>query len=173
MYQPQPDVIAFLNEFEGHLAEGTVPMRSFNDAELHDLELDRIFTRAWVFLGHESEIPARGDYVQRRIGRDPFVLVRSEDGEIRALFDSCRHRGAMVCRAERGNAALFRCPYHGWTYKTRASSPGRPCSRTPMGPAWTRRRWGCTPPHTWRASTASCSRRSTRTRPAWTSTWAT
>jgi phenylpropionate dioxygenase-like ring-hydroxylating dioxygenase large terminal subunit len=142
MYQPQPEVTAFLNEFEGHLAEGTIPMRSFNDAEVHELELDRIFTRAWVFLGHESEIPARGDYVQRRIGRDPFVLVRSEDGEIRVLFDSCRHRGAMVCRAERGNAALFRCPYHGWTYKNTGELAGAPLMKDAYGTSFDKSKMG-------------------------------
>ena len=133
MYQPQPEVLRFLDDFEGALDGGTIPARTFNDAELHELELDRIFTRAWVFLGHESEIPARGDYVQRRIGRDPFVLVRGEDGEIRALFDSCRHRGAMVCRAERGNAALFRCPYHGWTYKNTGALAGAPLLKAAYG----------------------------------------
>lgn len=133
MYQVQPEVLTFLDEFEEALGRGTIPLRTFNDPELHELELDRIFTRAWVFLGHESEIPARGDYVQRRIGRDPFVLVRSEDGEIRALFDSCRHRGTMVCRAERGNAALFRCPYHGWTYKNTGKLAGAPLMKDAYG----------------------------------------
>src|SRR5262245_52172209 len=133
MFQPQPEVLTFLDEFEGALNGGSIPIRTFNDSELHELELDRIFTRAWIFLGHESEIPARGDYVQRRIGRDPFVLVRGEDGEIRALFDTCRHRGAMVCRAERGNAALFRCPYHGWTYKNTGQLAGAPLLKDAYG----------------------------------------
>jgi PAH dioxygenase large subunit len=123
----------FLDEFDRSLGQGFVPLRAFNDAGLHELELDRIFTRAWVFVGHESEIPARGDYAQRRIGRDPFVLVRGEDGEIRVLFDTCRHRGAMVCRAERGNAALFRCPYHGWTYKNTGKLVGAPFLKDAYG----------------------------------------
>jgi len=129
----ETDVVGILDECELSLRQGTVPIRVFNDRPLHELELDRIFTRAWVFVGHESEIPARGDYVQRRVGRDPFVLVRGEDGEIRLLFDTCRHRGAMVCRAERGNAALFRCPYHGWTYKNTGALVGAPFLKDAYG----------------------------------------
>jgi PAH dioxygenase large subunit len=127
------DVPRFLGEFDDSLGEGRVPIRAFNDPRIHELELDRVFTRAWVFVGHESEIPARGDYAQRRIGRDPFVLVHGEDGEIRVLFDTCRHRGAMVCRAERGNAALFRCPYHGWTYKNTGALVGAPFLKDAYG----------------------------------------
>jgi nitrite reductase/ring-hydroxylating ferredoxin subunit len=133
MYAPKPEIATFLDGFEEALAEGKVPVQAFNDADLHALELDRIFTRAWVFVGHESEVLARGDYVQRRIGRDPFVVARGEDGEIRVLFDACRHRGAMVCRAERGNAALFRCPYHGWTYKNTGQLVGAPFLKDAYG----------------------------------------
>jgi phenylpropionate dioxygenase-like ring-hydroxylating dioxygenase large terminal subunit len=127
------EISRFLDEFDGSLRQGTVPVRAFNDPGIHELELDQIFTRAWVFIGHESEIPARGDYAQRRIGRDPFVFVRGEDGEIRVLFDVCRHRGATVCRADRGNAALFRCPYHGWTYKNTGEFVGAPFFRDAYG----------------------------------------
>jgi phenylpropionate dioxygenase-like ring-hydroxylating dioxygenase large terminal subunit len=139
----------FLDEFDASLLEGSVPLRVFNDPEILDGELERIFTRAWVFIGHESEIPARGDYVQRRIGRDPFVLVRSDDGEVRVLFDACRHRGAMVCRAERGNAALFRCPYHGWTYKNTGEFAGAPFFRAAYGSELDKSEWGLyAAPHT-------------------------
>jgi len=133
MYATGPEIDRFLDEFESALGGGRVPFRAFNDAELHERELDRIFTRAWVFIGHESEIPARGDYAQRRIGRDQFVFARGEDGEIRVLFDACRHRGATVCRAERGNAALFRCPYHGWTYKNTGALVGAPFLKDAYG----------------------------------------
>lgn len=134
MHPTDAELTEFFDEFDHALAQGSIPIRAFNDASIHELELDRIFTRAWVFVGHESEIPARGDYVQRPIGRDPFILVRGEDGEIRVLFDACRHRGTMVCRAESGNAALFRCPYHGWTYKNTGELAGVPFLRAAYGP---------------------------------------
>jgi phenylpropionate dioxygenase-like ring-hydroxylating dioxygenase large terminal subunit len=99
------------------LADGLLPQRLFNDDEVHRAELERIFTRGWAFVAHESEIPSNGDYVLRYIGEDPFIVVRDEHGQVRVLFDSCRHRGTQLCKAEKGNTSHFRCPYHGWTYK--------------------------------------------------------
>jgi len=103
-----------LDEMGSALDEGLVPARIFNDAELHRLELERVFSRAWCYIGHESEVPSAGDYCLRYIGQDPFIFIRDEGGRIRVLFDGCRHRGAVVCRADKGNASHFRCSYHGW-----------------------------------------------------------
>jgi phenylpropionate dioxygenase-like ring-hydroxylating dioxygenase large terminal subunit len=108
------------------MQEGLLPAAVFNDPVVHQLELERIFARAWVFIGHESEVPQPGDYCLRYIGEDPFIFVRDEDGEIQVLFDGCRHRGVQVCRAERGNASHFRCSYHGWTYKNNGELVGVP-----------------------------------------------
>jgi phenylpropionate dioxygenase-like ring-hydroxylating dioxygenase large terminal subunit len=102
---------------KGDLEKGLIPLRVFNDQEIYDLELRRIFARCWVFIGHETEIPKPGDFALRYIGRDPFIFVRDRSGTIRVLFNGCRHRGSQVCRVEKGNARLFSCPYHGWTYQ--------------------------------------------------------
>jgi len=120
----------FLAEVETDLARGVLSPRVFNDPELHQAELERIFTRCWVFLGHVSEIPSRGDYVVRNIGEDPFILVRDEDGEIQVLLNHCMHRGTPVCRADKGNASHFRCPYHGWIYKNSGEWNGAPQRRS-------------------------------------------
>ncbi|MEU3618012.1 Rieske 2Fe-2S domain-containing protein [Streptomyces sp. NPDC006872] len=98
----------------------------YNDAEIFELERDRIFARSWVFLAHESEIPSPGDYVVRRIVDDSFIVSRGEDGQVRVMFNMCLHRGMQVCRAEIGNASHFRCPYHGWSYKNDGSLIGLP-----------------------------------------------
>jgi len=79
-----------------------------------------------MYVGHESEIPEPGDYRKRTIGEDPFIFVRDENGSIRVLFNSCRHRGANICRAEKGNTMHFRCPYHGWTYRNTGDLVGVP-----------------------------------------------
>jgi phenylpropionate dioxygenase-like ring-hydroxylating dioxygenase large terminal subunit len=131
-----------INEVFESMRNGLLPIQAMNDEGVHRRELERIFARAWVFVGHESEIPSRGDYVQRRIGRDVFVLVRGEDGQIRLLFDSCRHRGAMVCRAEKGNASHFRCSYHGWTYKNTGELAGVPLYQRAYGEGLDKRQWG-------------------------------
>lgn len=131
-----------VDEVTESLRDGMVPVRVFNDEDVHRHEIERIFMRAWVYIGHESEIPARGDYVQRSIAGDAFILVRGEDGVVRVLFDSCRHRGALVCRADKGNASHFRCPYHGWTYKNTGQMAGAPFFRAAYGGELRMDQWG-------------------------------
>jgi phenylpropionate dioxygenase-like ring-hydroxylating dioxygenase large terminal subunit len=88
----------------------------YRDPGVFERELNEIWYKVWVYVGHESEIPAPGDFVRRAIGRQPIIVARSSDGTVRAFFNRCRHRGNMVCHPERGNAAAFTCPYHGWSY---------------------------------------------------------
>ena len=85
-----------------------------------------MFSRAWIFVGHESEIPQPGDYVVRRVLDDSFIVVRDESGSVKAMFNMCLHRGMQVCRAEMGNASHFRCPYHGWSYRNDGRIVGLP-----------------------------------------------
>ena len=108
------------------LDSGLLPARIFNDPDIHAREYKRLFSRAWSFIGHESEIPSPGDYVLRYIAEDPFIFVRDEAGEVRMFFDACRHRGVRVCRAEKGNTSHFRCSYHGWIYKNTGDFIGAP-----------------------------------------------
>lgn len=96
--------------------EGLISRRIFADREVHEMEIERIFGRGWFFLGHDSEIPNPGDVVTRQCGIDPVLLLRDNAGVIRAFLNSCRHRGMRLCRTDRDNVSLFRCPYHGWTY---------------------------------------------------------
>jgi len=96
-------------------ARGFVSRDAFVSEEIFRLEIERIFGRCWVLLAHESEIPEPGDYVVRDLGGARVIVVR--DGEIRALLNSCRHRGTELCRADQGNARHFVCPYHGWSYR--------------------------------------------------------
>jgi PAH dioxygenase large subunit len=124
---------AVLDEMTSSIEEGLIPAPIFNDPEIHRLELERVFARAWCFIGHESEIPHPGDYCQRYIGQDPFIFVRDEAGKVRVLFDGCRHRGSLVCRAEKGNASHFRCSYHGWTYKNTGELIGAPAFKDAYG----------------------------------------
>ncbi|MGE0748936.1 MAG: Rieske 2Fe-2S domain-containing protein [Rhodospirillales bacterium] len=96
---------------------GTVDRRAFISDDIYRLEIERIFDRTWVFLAHESEIPNPGDYVARTLGTAPVVVVRDNDGSIRAHLNSCRHRGTKMCRGESGHVRKFVCPYHGWSYE--------------------------------------------------------
>lgn len=110
----------------GAVREGMIPAHIYNDAEVFAMERERIFSRGWIFVAHESEIPDDGDYVVRRVLEDSFIIARDSKGEIRAMFNMCLHRGMQVCRAEMGNASNFRCPYHGWSYRNDGRIIGLP-----------------------------------------------
>src|SRR4051812_2484673 len=97
-------------------AQPSISRRIYGDPEIFQLERDRIFARTWCFIGHESEIAEPGDYVTRELAGEPIVLIRGEDGVVRAFLNSCRHRGMRVCRADRDRVRFLRCPYHGWAY---------------------------------------------------------
>jgi nitrite reductase/ring-hydroxylating ferredoxin subunit len=98
----------------------------YTDPHIFADEMDRIFHRGWVFVGHESEIPRAGDYVTRDVGAEPVIMVRGNDGGVSVLVNRCRHRGTMLCPADRGSARALTCPYHGWTYDLRGELLGVP-----------------------------------------------
>jgi phenylpropionate dioxygenase-like ring-hydroxylating dioxygenase large terminal subunit len=88
----------------------------YRDPEVFEAEFEAIWHKVWVYVGHDSEVPRRGDYVRRQIGRQPVIMVRGADDRVRVFFNRCRHRGNLVCHRDRGNGDELRCPYHGWTY---------------------------------------------------------
>jgi nitrite reductase/ring-hydroxylating ferredoxin subunit len=98
----------------------------YTDPRIFDDEMERIFRRGWVFVGHDSEIPGAGDFVTRRIGTEPVIMVRGVGGDVAVLVNRCMHRGTMVCPADRGHARTFTCPYHGWTYDVSGALLGVP-----------------------------------------------
>src|SRR5690349_914679 len=100
--------------------------RVYYDQAIFDEELEKIWYRDWIYVAHESEIPEPGDYVTRRIGLQPVIVSRDEDGAVHLLLNRCMHRGNTVCQSERGNAHAFRCAYHGWTYSNRGALVGVP-----------------------------------------------
>jgi phenylpropionate dioxygenase-like ring-hydroxylating dioxygenase large terminal subunit len=95
---------------------GRVHRQIYTDPAIFELELERIFGAAWIYIGHESQVKNPGDYFATRIGRKPVVLVRGPDRRIHVIHNQCAHRGSLVVATERGNAAEFTCCYHGWTY---------------------------------------------------------
>lgn len=106
--------------------DGAVHRAAYVDPAVFALEQQRIFRRAWLYVGHESEIPQPGDYVLRRLGPEEVLLVRQEDGALALLHNRCAHRGARVATEPAGSARQFRCPYHAWTYRLDGSLVGVP-----------------------------------------------
>jgi phenylpropionate dioxygenase-like ring-hydroxylating dioxygenase large terminal subunit len=86
------------------------------DPAVFERELEAIWYKVWVYIGHDSEVPEPGDYVRRQIGLQPVIMIRGDDGRIGVFYNRCRHRGNLICHRDRGNAAVITCPYHGWTY---------------------------------------------------------
>src|SRR5690349_11976638 len=95
---------------------GLMSRELFVNPAIYEQELDRIFARCWLFLGHESQLPNPHDYFTTTMAEDPVLVTRDGDGRIRAFHNTCRHRGTLICRFDQGNAERFRCPYHAWTY---------------------------------------------------------
>ncbi|MQA13826.1 MAG: Rieske 2Fe-2S domain-containing protein [Pseudonocardiaceae bacterium] len=124
-----PDQSAVLDD----VRRGMIPAHIYNDAEVFALERERLFSRSWLFVAHESEIPQPGDYAVRRVLDDSFIVARDEQGEVRVMFNMCLHRGMQVCRAELGNASHFRCPYHGWSYRNDGRLVGLPFHQDAYG----------------------------------------
>jgi len=98
------------------LETGEIDRSIFFESAVFEHEMETIFGRAWLFLCHATQIPERGDFFESVMGRDNVLVVRQKDGSIKALLNTCAHRGNAVCRAEEGNARSFLCSYHGWSY---------------------------------------------------------
>ncbi|GGD47867.1 aromatic ring-hydroxylating oxygenase subunit alpha [Croceicoccus pelagius] len=79
-------------------------------------EMERIFRQGWVYVGHESEIPKRGDFVRRQIAGDQVIVVRAQDDKINVFLNRCAHRGNLLCSDNSGSARAIVCKYHGWAY---------------------------------------------------------
>lgn len=88
----------------------------YSDPKIFEQEMERIFHRTWVFVGHDSEIAKPGDFKTTYIGQVPVIVVRDEQGKVQVLTNRCSHRGATVCNREKGSGAKFTCAYHGWEY---------------------------------------------------------
>ena len=98
----------------------------YHDPAIFQAELQKIWFRTWVYVGHASEIPNANDYVMKSIGPEPILMTRAKTGEIHLLHNRCPHRGNRVCMSEKGNARSFTCPYHGWTFANDGALKGYP-----------------------------------------------
>ena len=108
------------------VATGHVSREIFVNEAIYQQELEQIFARAWLFVGHESQVPKPGDYFVSCMGEESVIVCRDQDDTIHVFLNSCRHRGMKVCRYDEGNTSVFTCPYHGWGYATDGKLVGVP-----------------------------------------------
>ena len=105
---------------------GRVHRGIYTDPQIFELELERIFGRAWIYVAHESQVRRPGDYITTRHGRDRIIVTRHTDGALHAMYNRCTHRGAAVCATRSGNTKTFVCPYHAWSFRTDGALDGIP-----------------------------------------------
>ncbi|OLC44924.1 MAG: hypothetical protein AUH43_17405 [Acidobacteria bacterium 13_1_40CM_65_14] len=95
----------------------TLPRRFYADPDFYRAELERFYVNRWICAGRADQIPKAGDYFTRTLGDDSVIVTRDGSGEIRALFNVCRHRGTRICEQPEGHfVERIQCPYHAWTY---------------------------------------------------------
>src|SRR5437899_8105773 len=105
----------------------TLPGRYYNAPEIWAEERERIFARRWICVGRAAELGQPGDYAVRAVGGESVIVVRGQDGALRAFYNVCRHRGTRLCEAERGRLSeTIQCPYHAWTYTLDGTLIGAP-----------------------------------------------
>jgi p-cumate 2,3-dioxygenase subunit alpha len=98
----------------------------YTSPEIMNLEVERLFMRSWIYVGHESELPKPGDYLRRTAAGRPIFMVHGRDANIRIFYNSCLHRGALICRQDKGRGSNFVCFYHGWSYDDQGNLIGVP-----------------------------------------------
>jgi p-cumate 2,3-dioxygenase alpha subunit len=126
-------------EEEGYFAYHRSALTS---EEIHRAELERIFNHSWLYVGHESEVPNRGDFVRRTVATRPVFFVRSATtGEVKVFYNSCTHRGSVICRRDRGNGKTFQCFYHAWTFDSDGQLIGVPDEEC-FGPMFDKSKFG-------------------------------
>ena len=94
----------------------SLDQKFYKDTSIFDLEKHNIFYNSWIFIGHESQIPNKGDFFIYKLLDEEIIVLRNKENKVKAFFNVCRHRGSRVCLEEKGNTSRFSCPYHSWTY---------------------------------------------------------
>lgn len=120
------------------LERGFIQRDVYFDHEVYRRELEQVFGRSWLVVGHESQVQKPNDFVTQYMGEDPVLLIRDPAGRLRVFLNSCTHRGMKVCREESGNAKAFECPYHGWTFDSAGRLAAVPYEREAYGPDFDR-----------------------------------
>jgi glycine betaine monooxygenase A len=110
----RPEYVEALRQAYTH--GGPLEREFYLSSEILNADIDRVWPRHWLYVGHDCVIARPGDWMTWQVGHDTIVVVRNKDNSVRAFHNTCRHRGARICEGERGNTKLFVCPYHAWTY---------------------------------------------------------
>ncbi len=111
------------------ISEGqmSLPAEAFNDDAVLDWEMEHFFDESWVCVGRAEDLRGPGDRCAVALGRESALLVRDEEGNLRAFYNVCRHRGHLLAEVGESSSGRFiRCPYHAWAYGLDGSLQGAP-----------------------------------------------
>lgn len=122
--RPVPDYLR--DDSYVYMGSQDLPVERWTSRDFHDREMSKLWPRVWQMACLADDIPQAGDYVTYDIGDHSFIVVRQDDGSIKALYNSCLHRATRLASGH-GNAASFRCPYHGWVHSRAGRVTGIPC----------------------------------------------
>ncbi|HEX7097082.1 MAG TPA: aromatic ring-hydroxylating dioxygenase subunit alpha [Acidimicrobiales bacterium] len=116
------------------------------DQDLFELEMVRVFARSWVWLGDTEDLREPGDYITGRIGLQPVIVIRQEDGSVKGFLNNCRHRAAGLAFEPVGNCGkTLTCPYHNWAYSIDGTLVGIPDKNRMYGPDFPMSEYGMVP----------------------------
>ena len=107
----------------------SLPGRAYTDPLLYEQELEAVIDPSWALAGHVSEVAEPGQFVTTMVGREPVVVIRGHDGELRALSNVCRHRASTILKGTGRTRSVMRCPYHAWTYELDGRLAAAPSAR--------------------------------------------
>lgn len=117
----------------------TLEQAFYTDTDIFDFEWKYIWEKYWLFAGTTAEIPNPGDYFTYQVNKDSIIIIRGDKGEVHAHYNSCRHRGSLICLEDKGSVRKLMCPYHQWIYnkdgslyKARLMGDAFDCSQYPL-----------------------------------------
>src|SRR5215469_5137767 len=104
----------------------TLSQHYFVSPETFAEEQEKIFSKQWVFVGHQSQIAQAGDYLTAEVAGESLIIVRDKRGVIHGFYNVCRHRGSRLIENRNGRSTAIQCPYHAWTYSLDGRLIGAP-----------------------------------------------
>jgi choline monooxygenase len=124
-----PDLRAKLKEFDPTLPlerARTIPSSWYLDPEIYELEREWVFGRTWQAVARSGQLSRPGAFVTADLAGEPILVVRDDQGQLRAFYNVCRHRAAQLVTLPEGQLRRLRCRYHGWTYDLNGRLRGTP-----------------------------------------------
>ncbi len=120
------EILASYDENAPLWEASTIPAPWYVDARIAELEARTVFSKTWQMVGRVEQVEKSGQFVTANVAGEPVVVVRGNDGVLRAFFNVCRHHAAAVVTEPCGQTSILHCPYHGWNYGLDGSLKGMP-----------------------------------------------